>query len=155
MSNHEDEPDYDDEGMEIDPALAAAMGFTGFGAQPSKKKRKFDNDSFVDPSIGRPQGNGANSTPIGRRKPQGSMGQSQDLPQTKVQSAVPAEQSGGGQAEVAFREGRGGDSGRPDAASSAGPPSLEALRWGVKNERGDLVVFMPSFLEDPWTALKT
>jgi hypothetical protein len=25
----------------------------------------------------------------------------------------------------------------------------------VKNERGDLVVFMPSFLEDPWTALKT
>jgi hypothetical protein len=48
-----------------------------------------------------------------------------------------------------------GDSGRSDAALSASPPSLEALRRGVKNERGDLVVFMPSFLEDPWTALKT
>jgi hypothetical protein len=30
---------------------------------------------------------------------------------------------------------------------------LAALRRGVKNARGDVVVFMPSFIEDPWKGL--
>ncbi|SMQ51955.1 unnamed protein product [Zymoseptoria tritici ST99CH_3D7] len=67
MSDYEEEEEFG-----IDPAIAAAMGFTGFGAKPSKK-RKFDrNDGFVDPSISAtstgPQGKGANNTPIGERK---------------------------------------------------------------------------------------
>lgn len=41
-----------DDDFEIDPAIAAAMGFSGFGAQ-NKQKRKFDpNDGFVDPTTG-------------------------------------------------------------------------------------------------------
>lgn len=31
---------------------------------------------------------------------------------------------------------------------------LAALRKGVKNERGDTVYFLPSFLEDPWKILE-
>ncbi|KAK4548762.1 hypothetical protein LTR36_008535 [Oleoguttula mirabilis] len=42
----------EDDGLDIDPAIAEAMGFSGFGMQPSSKKRKFDaNDTFVDPSV--------------------------------------------------------------------------------------------------------
>jgi hypothetical protein len=33
------------------------------------------------------------------------------------------------------------------------PQELSALRRGVKNARGDMVVFMPSFIEDPWKGL--
>lgn len=31
--------------------------------------------------------------------------------------------------------------------------SLQALRRGVRNERGDMAYFLPSFLEDPWRDL--
>ena len=31
--------------------------------------------------------------------------------------------------------------------------SLQALRRGVRNERGDMAYFLPSFLEDPWKEL--
>ncbi|KAG8623255.1 hypothetical protein KVT40_008231 [Elsinoe batatas] len=32
--------------------------------------------------------------------------------------------------------------------------SLQDLRHGVKNEHGDVVYFLPSFLEDPWVGLR-
>ena len=31
--------------------------------------------------------------------------------------------------------------------------SLQALRRGIRNERGDMAYFLPSFLEDPWKEL--
>lgn len=31
--------------------------------------------------------------------------------------------------------------------------NLQALRRGVRNERGDMAYFLPSFLEDPWEKL--
>jgi hypothetical protein len=31
--------------------------------------------------------------------------------------------------------------------------SLQALRRGIRNERGDIAYFLPSFLEDPWEKL--
>ena len=31
--------------------------------------------------------------------------------------------------------------------------NLQALRRGVRNERGDMAYFLPSFLEDPWAKL--
>lgn len=31
--------------------------------------------------------------------------------------------------------------------------SLQALRRGIRNERGDMAYFLPSFLEDPWEEL--
>lgn len=41
-----------------------------------------------------------------------------------------------------------------DKNSHVGEYDLQALRYGVKNERGDTVFFLPSFIEDPWTYLK-
>ena len=39
---------------------------------------------------------------------------------------------------------------------SGGPMehSLQAYRQGVRNEKGDMVYFLPSFLEDPWEKLE-
>jgi hypothetical protein len=31
--------------------------------------------------------------------------------------------------------------------------SSQALRRGIRNERGDMAYFLPSFLEDPWAKL--
>lgn len=33
--------------------------------------------------------------------------------------------------------------------------SLQALRRGVVNARGDMAYFLPSFVEDPWEKLET
>ncbi|KJX98597.1 hypothetical protein TI39_contig402g00016 [Zymoseptoria brevis] len=151
MSDYEEEDEFG-----VDPAIAAAMGFTGFGAKPSKK-RKFDrNDGFVDPSISAtssgPQGKGANNTPMGERK---SVNSKTPLPGSVV--GVDAAENGGAQVPIRSQphsDGNAESGATSMTAASAGPPSLEALRWGVKNDRGDLVVFMPSFLEDPWARLR-
>jgi hypothetical protein len=126
----------DDSGMDIDPAIAAAMGFSGFGTQKTGKKRKFENETFVDPSIGQSaKGEGANAMPLGERHARSS-----------------------GEA-IATKDGSGHD--EPQQAQHAGGESrgqrlddLEALRHGVKNARGDTVYFLPSFIEDPWKDLR-
>src|SRR4051812_11530472 len=56
--------------MDIDPEIAAAMGFSSFGAQPSAKKRKYtQEDAIVDLPASAPQqkSSGANSTQLGVR----------------------------------------------------------------------------------------
>ncbi|KAI4599124.1 hypothetical protein KJ359_002082 [Pestalotiopsis sp. 9143b] len=55
-------------------AMAAAMGFSSFGTQPSAKRRKFNStsDSFVagsSSSSGGDHGKGANALPLGTRPP--------------------------------------------------------------------------------------
>lgn len=108
----------DHDGMDIDPAIAEAMGFSGFGMQTNSTNRKRkhgatdDGLSFVDSHA---KGTGANAT---------------------VSGAAPAQQS------VAAAV--GGD----------GKPTLEALRRGVRNAAGDMVYFLPSFIEDPWNGLE-
>ncbi|KAK3114437.1 hypothetical protein LTR53_007249 [Teratosphaeriaceae sp. CCFEE 6253] len=137
----------DSEDPEIDPAMAAAMGFTGFGGQPGKKRKYDANDTFVDPGLattqdgakGRSTGKGANSLPLGARKPD----RAQPKPSTPARegrSVVGVDNTTG--TEPAARH------------PSVGEASLQALRQGVPNERGDLVYFKPSFLEDPWASLK-
>lgn len=58
--------------MDVDPEIAAAMGFSSFGTQPSNKKRKYDhNDAVVDVAIGsasKQQSTGANSLQLGARQ---------------------------------------------------------------------------------------
>jgi hypothetical protein len=43
--------------------------------------------------------------------------------------------------------------------SFGGPPvskaELNALRFGVKNENGDTIYFLPNFVENPWEKLKS
>lgn len=117
--------------FEIDPAIAAAMGFGNFGTQ-NKPKRKFDpNDGFVDPNVN--AATGANNTILPAREAKSA----------KTASHVDNDQEGS--------EKRTGELYDPKTQES---PNLELLRQGVKNVRGDLVYFLPSFLEDPWSGLK-
>lgn len=64
-----------DEDMDDDSAaMAAAMGFTGFGSQRPNNKRKFNPhaDAMADFSSGEPSApaiTGANNAPLGQRRP--------------------------------------------------------------------------------------
>lgn len=137
-----------DDDLQIDPAIAEAMGFSGFGGQFSKKRKHDMNDTFVDPDLtsktktvkGRSAGKGANTLPLGSRKP-GNV-----EPGTSIKHDE-GDASGAGTVHGTLTEasGVGSDSGKAD---------LHALRNGVVNERGDMVYFKPSFLEDPWKGLK-
>jgi len=70
--------DLDDDDVGIDPALAAAMGFSAFGGQPSSKRRKYNDGAMVDGQLPREgghkgnkqvdRGSGANNTALGARK---------------------------------------------------------------------------------------
>ncbi|KAI7164804.1 hypothetical protein KC349_g341 [Hortaea werneckii] len=131
----------DQDDFEIDPAIAEAMGFSGFGTQPGGKKRKFDGgDAFVDPTIKKQpeaQGSsdlagsarGANNTPLGQRS---ALSGAETVAST---SEAHADQS-------------------PVGAEAPGQPDLQALRYGVKNDKEDTAYFLPSFIEDPWKGLE-
>jgi len=55
--------------IDIDPEIAAAMGFSSFGNRLSNKKRKFNHqDTFVDASKPNSSRTGANSTQLGARQ---------------------------------------------------------------------------------------
>ncbi|PPJ53144.1 hypothetical protein CBER1_11645 [Cercospora berteroae] len=151
----------DQEDFAIDPAIAAAMGFAGFGSQ-NKQKRKFnaegDADGFVDPGVHAPQQHqkktGANSVPLRERSKQVS------------KRGDEGEATASGFAAEAEAEGRMGSEGAAATSSNAfdagglydpktqESPSSEALRRGVKNVRGDFVYFSKGFLEDPWSGLR-
>jgi len=46
------------------------------------------------------------------------------------------------------------DNSRDDITLADGSTmNLQALRRGIRNERGDMAYFLPSFLEDPWANL--
>lgn len=151
----------DTDDMEIDPAIAAAMGFTNFGAQPSNKKRKFDNannDAVVDPSIldahqAQQHSNGANSLPLGNRKPKSAASAAND---GSGGGAIPAGPTAEGASASAMpselsKAGPGAESG---VELASGEPNFQALRKGVRNADGDMVYFLPSFLDDPWKELR-
>lgn len=120
-----------DDDFDVDPAMAAAMGFSGFGNQG--KKRKFGgNETFVDPKSSndnsgaksKPTANSAsagNATPLGKRR---------EVPPNS---------------EKAFSS--------TVEPTHDGKPTLDQLRDGVRNVKGDLVIFMPNFIEDPWANL--
>ncbi|RMY04635.1 hypothetical protein D0867_10290 [Hortaea werneckii] len=131
----------DQDDFEIDPAIAEAMGFSGFGTQPGGKKRKFDGgDAFADPTIKKQteaqsssglagSARGANNTPLGQRSALSGL-----------KNVAPTSEAHANRSPL-----RGEASGQQD---------LQALRSGVKNERGDTAHFLPSFIEDPWKGLE-
>jgi hypothetical protein len=151
--------DMDD--LEIDPAIAEAMGFTSFGSKRRKHAARAD-DAFVDDSgIQIPASTGANDIPLGARpipsattekvKEQGStegaaastvgvVDRSTEQPR-EVEARVEEVQ------EVQEVQVDNWTPGFPT------PQELSTLRRGVRNARGDMVVFMPSFIEDPWKGL--
>lgn len=125
--------------FDIDPAIAAAMGFGGFGSQ-TKGKRKFGaNDSFVDTNKANPaSATGANNLPVREHKA----------------ARVSQNADDGGASD-----GAGGLQQSSAPVSHYDPktqesPSLESLRHGVRNPNGGIIYFLPSFLEDPWAGMK-
>ncbi|KAL1582779.1 hypothetical protein WHR41_08341 [Cladosporium halotolerans] len=115
--------------MEIDPEIAAAMGFSSFGG-PSKK-RKLDADEAVTR---------ANQNPSAMEEPQhntesDSHGPISDATRQRAEGLGPTRDN--------------------ITLADESTMSLQALRRGVRNERGDVAYFLPSFLEDPWEKLKS
>ncbi|KAG9594707.1 hypothetical protein KCU77_g4900, partial [Aureobasidium melanogenum] len=140
--------DMDD--LEIDPAIAEAMGFTSFGSKRRKHAARAD-DAFIDDSGKHiPASTGANDIPLGTRaipsetkekvQEQGNSGD--NAASTTRREDMQEEQAEVGEAQA--------DNWTPGFPA---PQELAALRRGIKNARGDMVVFMPSFIEDPWKGL--
>ncbi|KAI5196270.1 hypothetical protein E4T39_07859 [Aureobasidium subglaciale] len=141
----------------MDPEMAEAMGFTSFGSKRRKHTARAD-DAFVDDSGNQiPASTGANDIPLGTRpatndaaeraQEQGtSNGELSAMAGTEV-----AREEQGGAMEATKTEGEV----QPDNWTPGLPPpqELAALRRGIKNARGDMVVFMTSFIEDPWKGL--
>jgi hypothetical protein len=147
--------DMDD--LEIDPAIAEAMGFTSFGSKRRKHTARAD-DAFVDDSGTQiPASTGANDIPLGARpipniiseKVQ-EQGNTKDTAATMRMEDTQTEQPRPTEARAEEVREAQTDNWTPGFPA---PQELSALRRGVKNARGDMVVFMPSFLEDPWKGL--
>ncbi|KAK6006693.1 hypothetical protein QM012_005701 [Aureobasidium pullulans] len=140
--------DMDD--LEIDPAIAEAMGFTSFGSKRRKHAARAD-DAFIDDSGKQiPASTGANDIPLGTRQvtsdtkekiQEQGVAEGHAAAMTREQG-MQEEQAGVGEAQA--------DNWTPGFPN---PQELAALRRGIKNARGDMVVFMPSFIEDPWKEL--
>jgi len=147
--------DYDDE-FAVDPTLAASLGFSSFGTQPSAKKRKYghNDNAFVDPSSSSSQnkpkaaqkdaGKGANALPLGRRKDTAIAASAMIEPlKAVISSPVIVEATSITTSSV--------NQGAPSLTSRE--VGIEAYRHGVKQSNGDMAYFLPSFLEDPWARL--
>lgn len=183
----------EDDDFGIDPEIAASMGFSGFGAQPSSKRRKFNDDAIIEGQIKEPrvqkQGSGANTTSLGIRKnPKGALDSTMESTEAAKAESTPKktkkEKQSAPSGLAAFLSRGQTLPARPpieasdsaqvsDPASSVDVPftkpaaipsqtagqhhgheDLAAYRRGVKNERGDMAYFLPSFLEDPWKDLR-
>jgi hypothetical protein len=144
--------DMDD--LEIDPAIAEAMGFTSFGSKRRKHTARAD-DAFVDDSNAQtPASTGANDIPLGARPVKSitkedvqERGSTEDNATSTARVEVTQEQSTAMDTRAEEVQADNWTPGFPT------PQELSALRRGVKNARGDMVVFMPSFIEDPWKGL--
>ncbi|KAK3080854.1 hypothetical protein LTS18_012503 [Coniosporium uncinatum] len=80
---------------DIDPAIAAAMGFSSFGAQTIHKKRKYNDDSVTDVMAKPGAKTGANNTELGvRRKPDSAAADPAGALRTKGKTKQPAAPSG-------------------------------------------------------------
>lgn len=121
--------------MDIDPEIAASMGFASFGTQANAKKRKFNpNDAVVDVSS-----NPAATEGHGQGQPR------QQIPSRPISQPDPAGSTTKEDAVYASLQGK--------KLEELDDAELNALRQGVRNEAGDLVFFKPSFVEDPWARL--
>ncbi|KYG44910.1 hypothetical protein M433DRAFT_135173 [Acidomyces richmondensis BFW] len=125
---------------DIDPAIAEAMGFTGFGTQPQQKRKFNVTDALIDQHTGNchemanlpTQRNDANNLHLGKKK-------SRTKPGVEWEKGYANSNSSTTEAEGAEKNEVKND--------------LQIFKNGVKNERGDMVYFMPDFIEDPWKSL--
>ena len=101
-------------------AMAAAMGFSSFGAAPARKKRKFNpaTDSFVegdqlekiDRGGKKGKGSGGNDIPLGKKRVFGQkekMVKNDDEIELSIENEEEEEDGGDGDGGVSIGEGRG------------------------------------------------
>ena len=137
----------DPENFEVDPAIAEAMGFSGFGMQ--NRKRKFDtSDAYVAPPKQSKESQYNQNGETERSVPSADVGET-----TQEEQSRPVADGDGMNQHVT------GDPMQDSTFSSIGNDTvkesrLEALRHGIRNENGDMVYFLPSFIEDPWKNLR-
>lgn len=156
----------EEQGFEIDPDMAAQMGFANFGTQPNTKKRKYiHNDAFVDRSITTvpERKTGANNTELGVR------GSKAAPPADHVCSLSPSSCS---RSTTDNRQARIYEPAGPAQQQPVDGPSflaeiekktiadlnssdLDRLAKGVRTPNGDMAYFKPSFIGNPWEHLKT
>ncbi|KAI9692772.1 MAG: hypothetical protein M1820_009371 [Bogoriella megaspora] len=134
----------------IDPDVAISMGFSSFGTQPSQKRRKYNasSDAVIaadEAKVHKESLSGTNVVALGvRSKP-----------------VVPDLGVGLGQHNDLSNKGPSPFSGSRSSVAGNGnyvekkidemtPAELNALRKGVRNGKGDIAYFKPSFIEDPW-----
>lgn len=159
-------PEVDDDGFEVDPALAAAMGFSAFGN--ATKRRKYVHHDAVVAGVegtagdGRVSAQGANAMPLGvkreakRKRVLLEDGDGGALIDDRVEVST-ADDIAASRSDEAPK----GDmlplrvEERDDrvAESSTGSHPIQAYRDGVRLATGDVAYFLPSFIEDPWKTL--
>ncbi|KAI5269101.1 hypothetical protein E4T47_07225 [Aureobasidium subglaciale] len=146
--------------FEMDPAMAEAMGFTSFGSKRRKHTTRAD-EAFIDDSGNQiPASTGANDIPLGTRPAANDVteraqeqGISKEMPMATARIEVASSEHGRAVETMKAMEATGEV--QEDNWTIGFPPAQElaALRRGIKNARGDMVVFMPSFIDDPWKGL--
>ena len=167
--------DAENDDFDIDPELAASMGFAAFGTQPNAKKRKFaHNDAVVDIAPAESK-SGANATQLGIRPRANEEKGASAAEVSESNHAVMGKEHGGMYqlpAKPMFSDSRTSSSVQQtqaiDQSSSEmyarikgkrmeelDGSELAALSKGVRNEAGDMAYFKPSFFEDPWERLKS
>tara|TARA_R110002003_G_scaffold243_1_gene17354 strand:+ start:2417 stop:2926 length:510 start_codon:yes stop_codon:yes gene_type:complete len=166
-----------DEDDDLD--IAAAMGFSSFGGP---KKRKYDQtNSPKAPSM--MDASGANSTELGVRPKKTANEDAEGLEAAEGATATASTTTASIKkappptgladflaraqilpdkpptAQLSASTPSHHDSPAAEIVSFGGPPvskaELNALRFGVKNENGDTIYFLPNFVENPWEKLKS
>lgn len=148
----------------IDPAMAAMMGFQSFGGPQKAKRRKIEDHASTVPATA------ANETPIATRAGTSTQGDQVNNTTTNqtASRATPTSNQRKQPALTGLAAFLQHGQNLPDppadavqesstathkAATTAAPgmsPELTAYRWGVPNTNGDMIYFLPSFIEDPW-----
>ncbi|KAL9634376.1 MAG: hypothetical protein Q9164_004127 [Protoblastenia rupestris] len=149
--------------------VASAMGFASFGTKPHLAKKRKTGKSDMEVS-------GSNSLPLGSR-PDRSANEPQSMPTMSQGSVVPHSlqdnehlhiqetqessqsksfdvhaQQQPENASGAFNCPAGHD--REEGRMGNGQWDWQALRRGVRDERGDTAFYDASFTEDPWAGLR-
>lgn len=141
---------------EIDPAIAEAMGFSGFGMQQGKKRKLNSDMAFVESSTtsSEKQVKGKSMTNVDSRNSKkntaaGDHAVVEDTLHSASADRLPNDQQdspGAGTAVI--------DTATPSDLNGDDEQTLRALAYGVRNKNGDMVYFQQSFLEDPWRNLE-
>lgn len=149
--------------------MAATMGFSSFGSKPKppSKKRRLAQQSAAPSGLAR--GSGINTTPLGNPKRQTKLEGAGSDPQND--RSVVDHQSDSRHVDNGTWQGFSGgrshyEGGMEGAVSEANKYAAtvrqddqeeaynwHALRKGVKDEKGDVAYYDPSFVEDPWKHL--